>query len=97
MMVPWAAMLVFCQIVAKRMRFVGGYFHGENADRAWQGLALGCCRSDPVGLRLRLVDRGILANGEIRHAQLLECAGGLRSPGTRHPPIDRRETPPCQA
>ena len=20
-----------------------GYFHGENADRAWQGLALGCC------------------------------------------------------
>ena len=31
------------------------------------------------------------------HAQLLECAGGLRSAGTGHPPIDRRETPPCQA
>jgi hypothetical protein len=41
----------------------GGNLHGENADRAWQGLALGCSRSDLVGLRLRLVDRGILANG----------------------------------
>ena len=36
-----------------------GRLHGKNADRAWQGLALGCCRSDSVGLRLRLVDQGI--------------------------------------
>ena len=36
------------------------------------------------------------ANGKIRNAQLLECAGGLRSPGTGYPSIDPRETPPCQ-
>ena len=35
---------------------LGRYFPGENVDVLGKALALGCSRSDPVDLRLRLVD-----------------------------------------
>jgi len=57
---------------------------------------MGCCRSDPFGLRLCLVDWGLRANGEIRGTQLLKWVGGFPRSGTWSPPIDSRKAPPSQ-
>ena len=76
-----AAMLVFCQIVANECFWVG-YFHGENADRAWQGLALGCCRSDPAGLRP--TSGGLRASGKWRNQGYSASQMGWRSSSFWH-------------